>query len=326
MDLVARLLLMEAELHRVVHVLRSAQVEAVVFKGIPLSRRLGLGLSGRGPIGDNDLLVHRDQVELAMAALAETGYRPKRHRVLADQLRAGFQIPLRRQVPGRAEVELDVHWAPFPPKLYPVEESVVWSHVENFDLPGGPVAVFDRPLTMVHLASHWAQGGFAEDRPLTDLSLAWRRWGGDAGREAVNLAGQLGIHHLLDYALRAAETRGLVSGPRPTIGSARARRLARVLPCGRQGRPAPDYPGMLLALSLAGPRRLPGALFAAIAPPQSWEAAVSGQVRPAWSTYAHRTARLTGSCLAALQPGLSTRPRDVVQPSCAQPTKRDVYP
>jgi hypothetical protein len=120
--------------------------------------------------------------------------------------------------------------------------------------------VFDRPLTIIHLAAHFAQHLFAVRSILDDVAAAWNCWGAAIDHEdLVALAGAAELTAVLDFALSSAVDLGMLALPTPELRSPRAARLRRLLPAERlfTERPEVDHMRMLLALLLASPWRIP---------------------------------------------------------------------
>lgn len=303
--LVARHLRLEVELGEVVTSLSDAGVQGAVLKGVPLARRLYGDLAHRGAIVDNDILVRRADAASAVGVLHALGYRAEPGRTLAAHLRTDFQIALGRQLPDGTPLVVDLHWAPFAPQLYRLDEATLWAHVEPFPLGATSVLVPDEALTLVHLASHYAQHLFAVDRPLVDFAQGWNAWGGHIDVDGMlDLARLAGLLAALDFAFTVAGRRGLLTCPAPEIRSRRAARLCRRLPAGRSPTPPPDYRGRLLALRLADPRRAAHWAWDMAFPPPATQAAITGRAPgPAvWPSYLTRLVRVPWRAWASRRP------------------------
>lgn len=271
-------LVLEAELPTLVGYLESRGIDVVVLKGVPLALRLFGSIAARTMI-DNDLLVRRADAIRAVQLLSATGYESIDCRRVENQLSVDYQYRLVRKLPGGGRLCAELHWSPFSQLLYPVPEEVFWEHTEAFRWNGRSVRVFDRPLTLVHLAAHFAQSDFAIPQILRDVAAAWNLWyAHSTADDALDLARQTGLIHALDFALRSARDLGFLNTPPPPIGSARASRLRRFLPADRlwTPRPVPDYERWLLALLLVDPRRVPRWLRYAMFPPLENLAAIEG--------------------------------------------------
>ena len=250
-------LLLEAELCRVTAAIDSRGIGSAVLKGVPLARRLSGGVAGRGLLADNDVLVRRRDASRAADAVGEIGYRPVGRYSLDALLPTAQALPMVRQSAGGVPVWLDLHWAPFPPRLYPIDEDLIWAHLEPFSVGGTSINIPDRTLTLIQLASHYAQHGLAVPGILSDLAQAWNCWHDKIDLEELRQLAQVtDLVHALDYGLGVAHRRRLLAVDRPVLGSVRAARLARVLPEGRPAAIGPDYLGVGLAATLAGPQRL----------------------------------------------------------------------
>lgn len=241
----------------------------VVLKGIPLTRRLFGRLDARSMV-DNDVMVRRGDAVRAHQTLLGLGYEDPPFRKLEPQLRVDFQHAMVRRLPSGATTHAELHWNAVSPRLYPVPEEILWSHVEPFDHRGAPVKVFDKPLTVVHLAAHFAQHRFSELRILRDLARAWTLWGASIdAAELESLAHRTGLVHALDFGLSSAHALGMLESAPPELGSKRAARLRAWLPAERLAETPPTrgYWRDLLMLSLADPPNVVRWLLPLLFPP-----------------------------------------------------------
>lgn len=254
--LIAANLKLELDLHDVLDALGAASIEAAVLKGLPLTRSVYGRLDSRQMV-DNDILVHRADAPAAVEALRTLGYSPWLSLDMRDAMDAGKELKLVRG--GSAPV--DLHWAIFEPLLQPIPEKVVWSHTRLIELGGRTVRVLDRPLTLIHLAAHYAHHGFREKRILRDLVTAWEQWREQIDEATlVGFAHALGLQTHLAYAFGIADRMGMLTVGAPRgLRSWRANILSAVVSAprdkARHDRVRRDYIGLMLAASLARPDR-----------------------------------------------------------------------
>jgi Uncharacterised nucleotidyltransferase len=276
---VARNLLLEHDLRIVVDLFVANAIDLVVLKGIPLALRLFGEIDAREMV-DNDLLVRQADARRAYSLLEGLGYLSVDGRRIDDQLDYDYEFRLARPLPSDGWLGAELHWNCFARDLYPVAEAVLWQHTESFHWNERTINVFDRPLTVVHLAAHFAQADFAVPQTLRDVAQAWNLWYADADpAEALDLARQTGLIHALDFALLSASDLGLLCAAPPSIASPRAKRLRRLLPARRlwTARPSHDYVRWLLALLLVEPRRIPARLSRLAFPPLDNLAVIEGR-------------------------------------------------
>jgi hypothetical protein len=269
-------LLLLGELHRIDTALRATGIDFIVLKGLPLALRLTGRVDGRSrPIRDNDILVRRADAQRAVDALEQLGYVAVGNLTLESQLVVNFELELERQLPHGGSVVAEVHWAPFPPLLYPFDEQYLWSRTELVDVSGRSMRVLDRTLTLLQLASHFVQHGGAAPWVLHDLAMAWNAWGAEVGPAELGAAAdRTGLEHALAFALAAASDRQLLTRAAPGV-SRRVRALRELLPTSRLDQVEARRTVELLLL--APPRRIPRWFWLRLVPPPANIAARYGQ-------------------------------------------------
>jgi hypothetical protein len=302
-ELTARNLLLEAELLSIVPALAASGIPSIVLKGIPLARRVFGRLDSREVL-DNDILVHRVDAPRACAVIESLGYAPLDGRRIERQLDFDFQYCLQSMAAdGSVRSSVDLHWNAFQPDLYPVAEEDLWAHAEPFDLRGRTILVFDKVLTIVHLAAHYAQHWFGQPSILRDVAAAWNRWHAEIDAQQLGETA-LAVHgtHVVDYAFGIAADLDMLTAAPPLLGSRRAARLRRWLPAHRLRDVSAESRNlrMLLGLTLAPPRQLPKWLRNVLLPPlENFAAWHGGAVSPALRVrYFARPFRAVGRALA----------------------------
>ena len=256
----ARNLELTSELLSIASSLDAAGVPFVVLKGVPLAYRIFGRLEARR-IRDNDILVPLAHVARGIEALRGCGY-AEEHPGLArgEELRRTNQSLMVQQRPGAVRLCAELHWRAFYPEFFDVPEAVEWQHVSPFSLHGHTLRVFDEPLTLLHLAAHFAQHGFSQAWILRDVAAAWNTWHRDLDRQALRrLAVETRTLGVLEFALKAAQDLDWLAAPPAVLGSRRAAVLRRILPTRRlfEPRPEPDHRRNLLLFVLTGLRRAP---------------------------------------------------------------------
>ena len=271
---VARVLLLEHELARIARAFAAADIDLVVLKGAPLARQLFDGPAGRArEQRDNDLLVRVNDLARALGVLEQLGYclpPSYRHRHPLAARTPEWQLPLLCRKDATGPMLAELHWTPFPPRLFPVSLAALWDHTIGYSLrDGASVRVLDQPLTLVHLASHYVQHAAVERWILEDFAAGWNRWSPALGPEAVRAQAEpFGLRDVLDYTLLHAGALGLLRAHAPERSSGKARLLARVVPHTGEVLGDNAYRARSTALALlAHPSRIPGALAAETWPP-----------------------------------------------------------
>jgi hypothetical protein len=268
-------MLLEAELLCIARRLKAIGVDFIVLKGVPLTRRLHARLDARSMV-DNDILVKRPDVPRAIQALQELGYEQGEFHTVEGDLRSSFQSALSKPTPGGGNVWVELHWSAFPPRMFPVSEELEWARVVPFELKSERLLVFDPAMTLVHLASHFAQHECTHPRILEDIAAAWNRWHAQIDpSDLMTLATLTGVRPTLAYALRAARTLGWLTVAPPAVASRRAPVLERLLSAPKLLEPqASQYARILFTALLLPPVRVPGWLLQHVLPPIETLAAV----------------------------------------------------
>jgi hypothetical protein len=280
----ARNLALESELLEISSVLRTANIEHVVLKGIPLARRLYGRLDTR-VIVDNDILVRRGQVASVVDVLAGLGYRGPRQWPLESALSTNFQYPLRRER-GGAPFLLEVHWAITHPLLYPRSEIEPWQRVTTAVVRGVSLPVLSPSLTAVHLAAHAAQHYYRQRRILEELGHAMRSFDVSA-EDVLDCARTLELENVCRVSLWLA---GVASSR--DLGSPRVRAVASAIRrAARKERGAPGLLMPMLCLALAPPPRAARYVAAVAFPPRDHLAWLE-QAEPSLAVFARRLVRM----------------------------------
>jgi hypothetical protein len=301
----ARNLLLTSALLTIARGLDAASVPFIVLKGVPLAYRIFGRLEARR-IRDNDILVRLGDVDRALGVLRDCGYEPLvPGLLLRKELRRTNQQAMVHRLPTGGVAHAELHWRAFYPGFFDVPEEIEWGHTQLFRLNGATVRVFDEPLTLLHLAAHFAQHGFSEAWILRDVAAAWNAWHGDIDRdELLGLARDTGTARVLEFALRAAEDLDLLVAPAPLRGSRRAGMLRRFLPTRRllQPRPDPDHWRRMLLFLLTGLQLAPRYLMHGMFPTIESMSAIYGRPVSGWLYLRYATRPLR-----ALRRALRTR-------------------
>jgi len=316
-------LLAEAVLSEAARALDGAGVGFAAIKGVALARRLYGPVDSRGVPFDTDLLVRHAEAADAIEVLGGIGYSSPYLPAPPSLLKGVWKVALRKQLDAGAVATIELHWAPFSPVTFPLEESVVWHHIEPFAMPTLTVPVPDRELTLVLLACHIAQSGLSSSRLLGDFGRAWELWAEELDHLVLaSLISGARARAVFAYACLAVSTstrsgKGPASdgsenlggpsasdgsensvGPSASSGakctvelpSVAARLAARLWPDGRVGKSGVDYRGQLAALLLCSPSRLPSELARALVPSPAHVAVATDTPIPGVDRYVREVA------------------------------------
>jgi len=99
------------QLEDLLHALAARSVRVILLKGAGLSKTV-YGRAGVRPLGDLDLLVRREDVPVALAALGQLGYRP-----VSCETHAGADLTFENEVmlskEGAFQTPVELHWSLF---------------------------------------------------------------------------------------------------------------------------------------------------------------------------------------------------------------------
>jgi len=180
---VARNMGLYHELGKVLGLLRHASIPVIVLKGVHLAA-LVYGNIALRPMGDVDVLVHKDDLMRVEAALLGMGYAPAEcHRQIAsDNHHFVYRLPNR-------ELFVEVHWD-FLPSMYRVKIDIdgQWERSRQAIIAGVEVSVLcpdDLLLCLcLHCSKHLFDMGL---RPLYDIFETIRFCGKEINWEQVHL-------------------------------------------------------------------------------------------------------------------------------------------
>jgi hypothetical protein len=182
--LIAEGLLVERASSEAIRALRQAGIRPILLKGPVQQAWLEAGGASRASV-DVDVLVQRDQLEVAGAALGATGY--TRAITLPDE--AGSEHASVWVAAGRVPVEL--HWS-----LVGADEERVWDvlskETETLALMGEEVEIPNEPARCLVVALHAAQHGIGQPAIFRDLEKALAITETETWRRALELASAIG--------------------------------------------------------------------------------------------------------------------------------------
>lgn len=136
-----------AEFRRVALALQARGIPVLALKGMHLAELVYRDISLR-PMSDIDVLVHRSQVEAALAILLTLGYRRD------AKLPSGYDVTLTEPRQG---IVLEVHWglaAPSEPGQLPVER--IWETAVRAGIADAEALVMTPEFLLLHVCTHLA--------------------------------------------------------------------------------------------------------------------------------------------------------------------------
>ena len=199
--------------------LDSAGVRFIILKGFPVAERL-YGSVYLRPQDDIDILVPRQDVARACAALTACGYREKRLSALSRFVASTFEYSVSLH---SGAVALDLHWRFRHRPAYRIDYAAVWDTRSTASVGGRDYAVLSREYELVFLMLSIVddlERGAGRLKYLLDLRLALREGGTGidwesffARRRAENLAAicvnaLVVLEHLLPWRADVAALAG----------------------------------------------------------------------------------------------------------------------
>ena len=132
----------------VLQLLSSKEIKLIVLKGVPLAIQYYKNIALR-PMADIDLLVLKEQRELAIHALVEDGFTIKEQAPLAFLLRTFRSVTLVKD-----HLEIDLHWSPLLESFGIQSERLFWEEAVPIEVMGVKVAAFCPTDQLFHTLVH----------------------------------------------------------------------------------------------------------------------------------------------------------------------------
>ncbi len=177
------------DLGKVLGMLRHANIPVTVLKGAYLAERVYGNIALR-PMGDVDVLVHKDDLMRVEAALLGMGYVPAecQRRITEDNYQFVYGLPDR-------ELFVGVHWN-FLPSMYrfKIDMDGQWTRSRQAIIAGVEVSVLCPEDLLLYLCFHASKHLFEMGlKPLYDISETIRHFGNEIDWKQVQLrSGQWG--------------------------------------------------------------------------------------------------------------------------------------
>lgn len=290
-----RRILLNAAVVELMDHLQCRGVPALLLKGPALSARL-YRVDEHRACTDIDVLVARDSLGVAAAALAELGYENLSKREGIDDVAGVLSAQTWFRPYG---VPVDLHW-----RLPGCREAweTLYAGRDTIELEGRTVATLGLTAMALHVATHAAQHGPGDLKAMSDLTRALRRWTPGEWSVAATLAAAMQATDAFAAGLRLVPEGAVIADE---LGLPAAQRLLWSIEH-RDSRPRGMF--HLEALSQArGIRERMSLLRRSLFPTRAWIAweyrtqgsrkrMLAGYVRhllraPAWATRAWHYAR-----------------------------------
>jgi len=156
-------LLLIANLEKALDLLLAAGIRPVALKGVDFMHRL-YGSFDERALDDVDLLVPRDQRDLAIATLERAGFTGPDDPERTHWFQSSFEMPLTS--PGPFRVAFDLHWSLGQAMRYRIDPAALLARAMPLDLGGRSILRLDEHDAVAHLLLHHVQHYF-------DRRLKW---------------------------------------------------------------------------------------------------------------------------------------------------------
>ena len=156
-------LLLLARLEQALDLLLAAGIRPVALKGVDVLHRLYRSFDERA-LDDVDLLVPRDQRDLAIATLEGAGYTGPTGVERIHWFRSSFELPLTS--PGPVGVSFEIHWNLGQALRYRIDPGALLARAVPLDVAGRSILRLDEHDAVAHLLLHHIQHYF-------DRRLKW---------------------------------------------------------------------------------------------------------------------------------------------------------
>lgn len=179
-------------LRAILDLLSGQGIPVIVLKGAALAEPLYGNIALR-PMGDLDLLLHREDMPRAVAALGEVGYRPA-HAEPRPGAHLAHEIELMLYQASAPDLLVELHWSLFDAALYRERLPMAWFWQTAIEAPvgGAPCRVLGHVAQVLHLCGH-AMLHHQGERLL---------WTVDVARYLARYGGELDTDLLSDMARR----------------------------------------------------------------------------------------------------------------------------
>jgi hypothetical protein len=156
-------LLLIARLEQALDLLLAAGVRPVALKGVDVLHRLYRSFDERA-LDDVDLLVPRDQRDLAIATLERAGFTGPPEPERAHWFGSSFELPLTS--PGPVGVAFEIHWSIGQEMRYRIDAAGLLARAVPLDIAGRSILRLDDHDAVAHFLLHHVQHYF-------DRRLKW---------------------------------------------------------------------------------------------------------------------------------------------------------
>jgi hypothetical protein len=156
-------LLLLARFEQALDLLLAAGIRPVALKGVDVLHRLYRSFDERS-LDDVDLLVPRDQRDVAIATLERAGFAGPDEPERTHWFRSSFELPLTS--PGPVGVAFEIHWSLGQSMRYRIDAAALLARALPLDIGGRSILRLDEHDAVAHLLLHHVQHFF-------DRRLKW---------------------------------------------------------------------------------------------------------------------------------------------------------
>lgn len=156
-------LLLLARLEQALDLLLAEGIRPVALKGADVLHRLYRSFDERA-LDDVDLLVSRDQRDVAIATLEAAGFAGPSEPERTHWFRSSFELPLTS--PGPVGVAFEIHWSLGQELRYRIDPAALLARAKPLEISGRSILRLDEHDAVAHLLLHHVQHYF-------DRRLKW---------------------------------------------------------------------------------------------------------------------------------------------------------
>lgn len=143
-----------SELKPITQALANAQIPCILLKGAALAPLIYENIAMR-PMVDLDLLIHQQDIELALMHLERVGYKTVKVKDHLDHI-LEYENEIMLTKPGHLTILLELHWNLFDSPYYQsvISTDWLWQSASSQVIDGNPCLILGHSAQILHLSGH----------------------------------------------------------------------------------------------------------------------------------------------------------------------------